>query len=98
MAKKGKTEFQLKVIGLVKDIRVKKDLSQSDIAFFLSVTSGYIGQIESVNSPSKYTLDQLNKLALEMDCSPRDFIPVEPIRENKIVRIKKPSKKTKPNN
>lgn len=93
MAEKGKTKFQLEVINLVKDIRTQKDLSQDDIAFFLNVTRGYIGQIESVNSPSKYTLDQLNKLALEMKCSPKDFMPPSPTVKNDIIYISKSPKK-----
>lgn len=93
MAKQGKTKFQLEVINLVKEIRIQQDLSQDDIADFLDVSRGYIGQIESVNSPSKYTLDQLNKLAVNMKCSPKDFIPATPILKNNIVHIKKSGKK-----
>lgn len=93
MAKKGKTKFQLEVINLVKEIRIRQDLSQDDIADFLDVSRGYIGQIESVNSPSKYTLDQLNKLAVDMRCSPKDFIPANPTLKNHIVHIRKSAKK-----
>ena len=93
MAKKHKTKFQLEVVNLVKEIRIQKDFSQDDIAFFLNVSRGYIGQIESINSPSKYTLDQLNKLALDMKCSPKDFMPSNPISKNDEVRINSTKKK-----
>ena len=97
MAKKHKTKFQLEVINLVKEIRTQKNLSQDDIAFFLNVSRGYIGQIESVNSPSKYTLDQLNKLALDMKCSPKDFMPLNPTLKNDVVHINQSAKKKKAN-
>jgi transcriptional regulator with XRE-family HTH domain len=93
MAKTYKTKFQLEVVNLVKEIRTKKGFSQDDIAFFLNVTRGYIGQIESINSSSKYTLDQLNILAFEMKCSPKDFIPEHAIEKNIPVNIKKSSRK-----
>jgi transcriptional regulator with XRE-family HTH domain len=93
MIKKYKTRFQLEVINQVKAIRMNKGLSQEDIAIYLNVTRGYIGQVESINSPSRYTLDQLNKLALEMQCSPRDFMPNEPIPLNDDVHAGKTTPK-----
>ena len=76
----GKTKFEIAVIDLVKEMRIKKKYTQDDIALFLNSTRGFIGQIESPNSSSKYNLDHLNKLAIEMGCSPKDFIPDKPIK------------------
>ncbi len=69
------------VIERVMEIRHKKGFSQEYIAAVLNLTKGFIGQIESPNNPSKYNLNHLNRLANEMNCSPQDFIPKEPIQE-----------------
>ena len=79
----SKTEIELYVINKVKEKRIKLNLSQEDIARILDFSRGFIGQIESPLSASKYNLNHLNKLALEMGCSIQDFIPELPIPENK---------------
>ena len=81
MAKKSK--FEIEVIDKVKELRLKKNLTQDDIAMFLNASRGFIGQIESPDSASKYNLNHLNKLAQEMGCSPKDFIPEKPVAESK---------------
>ena len=85
----SKTKFQYEVIQLVKAKRESKDLTQDDIADALKVSRGYIGQIESSNSSSRYTMDQLNSLALFFKCSPKDFIPEVPIKNNIPIKVKK---------
>ena len=76
-----KTKFEMAVIDNVAEMRRKKNLSQDDIAIILGLTRGYIGQIESPNSPSTYNLNHLNRLAYEFGCSPQDFLPSKPITE-----------------
>lgn len=76
-----KTKFELAVIQKVKDIRIEKELTQRDIAAILNFSEGFIGQIESPLHSSKYNLNHLNKLALEMGCSPKDFLPDTPYPE-----------------
>ena len=73
--KKGKSNFELAIVDLVRQKRRENKLTQENIATCLNVTPGYIGQIESLTEPSMYTHDQLNILAIEMDCSPKDFYP-----------------------
>lgn len=63
------------VINRVKEMRVQAGYSQEDIAVWLDVTSGFIGQIESRNYRAKYNLAHLNELAKKFKCSPRDFLP-----------------------
>ena len=77
----NKSKFEIAVIDLVKEMRIKKQYTQDDIAIFLNSTRGFIGQIESPNFDSKYNLDHLNKLAAEMGCSPKDFLPEKSIQE-----------------
>jgi transcriptional regulator with XRE-family HTH domain len=70
------------IVERVKKMRLEKDLTQDDIAMYLNISRGFVGQIESPNHQSKYSLDQLNKLAIEMDCSLHDFVPEKPIAES----------------
>jgi transcriptional regulator with XRE-family HTH domain len=60
---------------LVRDKRDERGISQAKIANLLNVTRGYIGQIETRSYSSMYKYDQLNKIAVYLECSPRDFIP-----------------------
>ena len=87
----AKTKFQYEIIQLVKALREEKGLTQDDIADALKVSRGYIGQVESPNYPSRYTVDQLNSLALFFKCSPKDFLPVNPIKKNVPIKVKKRS-------
>lgn len=57
-------------------------MSQEDLAFLLDTTRGFVGQVESPNNPTKYNLNHLNKLAFELGCSPKDFLPNMPILDN----------------
>jgi len=82
MAKKRKSKFELAVVEKVRLARIARNKTQPYLALLLDVTDGYIGQIESPKSLSKYTLDQLNKIAVDFNCSPKDFMPDEPIEVN----------------
>lgn len=81
MKKAGKSKFDIAVIARVKMIREEKGFTQDQLAFFLDTTPGYIGQVESPNTRSKYNLNHLNRLAFEMSCSPREFLPEKPFAE-----------------
>jgi transcriptional regulator with XRE-family HTH domain len=78
--KKVKSDFELAIVDLVRQKRRENKLTQENIAICLNVTPGYIGQIESLTEPSMYTHDQLNILAVEMDCSPKDFYPENAVK------------------
>ena len=41
--------------------------------------SGYIGQVESPKYRTKYNLNHINEIAKFLGCSPRKFLPEEPI-------------------
>jgi transcriptional regulator with XRE-family HTH domain len=77
-----KTEIELYVVNKVKERRIALNLSQEDIARILDFSRGFIGQVESPLSASKYNLNHLNKLALEMGCSVKDFLPDKPFEGN----------------
>lgn len=80
MARKSK--FEIAVIDKVKQMRMERNLTQDDLAAMLNTSRGFIGQVESPDSASKYNLSHLNKLAQEIGCSPRMFLPDKPIHES----------------
>ncbi len=77
-----KTKFDIAVADNVREMRIAKGFSQRYIASVLGVSAGFIGQIESTKSETKYNLNQLNRLAKEFNCSPKDFIPNTFIQES----------------
>jgi len=79
MAKMRKTEIELAVTQNVLRLRLARGLTQDDIAIMLQCSRGFIGQIESLNNPSTYSLNQLNQIAFELGCSLHDLIPAKPI-------------------
>lgn len=78
MSASRKSEIEAYAINKVKEKREQNKLSQSELATHLDVSNGFIGQAESPNSPTKYNLNHLNKLAIIFKCSVKDFIPDEP--------------------
>ncbi len=89
MNKPGKSKFDLAVIDLVKQKRTEIGWSQEDVASSLDVARAYIGQIESPHTRAKYNLNQLNRLSVDMKCSPREFIPVKGFEEKVVTGRKK---------
>ena len=77
----GKSEIELFVISKARALREDANLSQSELAFRLGVSNGFIGQVESMKSQSKYNLDHINKLASIFNCSPKHFLPDLPLKE-----------------
>ena len=82
MSSLKKTKFEMAVIDRVREMRLAKGYSQEMIAGFLNLTTSFIGQVESPNIPSKYNLNHLNRLAKELGCSPKDFIPDDFLEED----------------
>lgn len=73
-----KSKYELEIVERVIAFRINQKKTQSYIAMILNVTEGYIGQVESPKYPSMYTLNQLNELARDFNCSPKDFHPLMP--------------------
>jgi transcriptional regulator with XRE-family HTH domain len=69
----SKSDIDLYIIEKVKKLRNEYKYSQAVLAIKL-------GQIENPKNTCKYSMDQLNKLAIIFDCSPKDFLPEKPIQ------------------
>ncbi|WP_028284025.1 helix-turn-helix transcriptional regulator [Olleya marilimosa] len=56
-----KSDIQLNVINIVRELRNDNDLSQAGFADIIGVSYGMIGNIESTKFNHKYTIEQLQK-------------------------------------
>ena len=74
-----KSEIDLYIIDKIKTLRVANKFSQAALALKLGVSDAFIVQIENPKNRSKYSMVQLNKLAKIFNCSPRDFLPENPL-------------------
>ena len=80
MAVSLKTDIEAYVINKVREKRIERNLSQSELAVQLNVSNGFIGQAESSKSPTKYNLNHINSLAIIFNCSVQEFLPKEPFK------------------
>ena len=79
MSVSPKSEIETFVISKVRERREHQMMSQSELATHLDVSDGFIGMVESLKYPSKYSVEQLNRLAIILKCSIRDFFPEKPL-------------------
>jgi transcriptional regulator with XRE-family HTH domain len=76
-----KSEIDNFVISKVREKREHQKMSQSELATHLNVSDGFIGMIESSKYPSKYSVEQLNRLAIIFKCSIKEFFPDKPFNK-----------------
>jgi transcriptional regulator with XRE-family HTH domain len=77
------------IIEKVREKRIEKGISQEQLAYMLGRKSqGFIAQIESGKYPNKYNFQHINDLSIIFGCSPKDFLPDKPIKENVKERFK----------
>jgi len=69
------SNIELYVIDRVRNIRTEKNISQLELADKIGVSSGFIGQIESLKYNAKYNLNHVNKIAEVLEISPKDLLP-----------------------
>lgn len=75
----AKTAIDLFVVNKVRELRTKQNMSQAILAVKLEVSDAFIGAIENPKHRAKYNLGHINKLAVIFNCSPRYFLPENPI-------------------
>ncbi|HRN55623.1 MAG TPA: helix-turn-helix transcriptional regulator [Agriterribacter sp.] len=66
-------------IRKVKEKRIELGYSQAALSYELDVSASYIGQVESDNFKTRYTLERLNEIAKILHCSIHDFLPKQPL-------------------
>lgn len=67
------------IIDKVRDMRKELGLSQRDIAYQLDIDQSFLAAVESPKGRAKYNINHLNELAKIFKCSPRDFLPENPL-------------------
>jgi len=70
-------------------MRVALKISQVELSQRIGLNEGYIGKIEQPATRKKYNVRQLNAIAIALECSPRDFLPEQPVINEKIHRLVK---------
>ncbi|MNY68531.1 helix-turn-helix protein [compost metagenome] len=63
------------VINKARVLREGANMTQSELAFSLGVSNGFIGQVESSRYPAKYSMNHIDRMAKLFNCSPKDFFP-----------------------
>lgn len=70
-----KSDIDLFVINRIKEKRKELNVSQRGMAAILECSAGFIGQVESKKTETKYSVHQVYLIAKEFECSPADFFP-----------------------
>jgi transcriptional regulator with XRE-family HTH domain len=79
MADSFHTPIEKYVIDIVRSKRIEKGYSQKHLADLLDLSIGFIGDIENPKYRAKYNLTHINELAKIFECSPKDFLPPNPL-------------------
>ena len=72
--------FQDTVADIIRTKRRDKGKTQEDIADAIGVDTSFVGQIES--GKKYYNLEHINKIAIFLDCSPKELMPENFIKED----------------
>ena len=76
------------IITKVKEKREEKGISQSALSLAIGKSTSYVSDVEAQSKTAKYNIKSLNIIAIALGCSIKDFLPDEPIREEKYNFIK----------
>lgn len=72
------TQIEQYIIDRVKVLRTERGISQTELAYSIGVTKGFIAAVENPNQRAKYNINHLNELAKVFDCQFADFFPPAP--------------------
>ncbi len=76
------TPIEQYVIDKVREKRLKAGLTQAVLSVSMDLSPKFVGNVESVRADDKYNINHLNKLAIILECSIKDFFPDEPIQDS----------------
>jgi transcriptional regulator with XRE-family HTH domain len=69
------SDIETYVISVTRKLRIENGMTQSDLAFRLGVSSGFVGKVESSTTSSKYNLNHIQELSKIFNVSPTFFLP-----------------------
>lgn len=72
-------EIERFVIKRVKEIRENKNFTQVSLSLALGKSTTFISDIEAPSKKAKYNIKHLNEIARILNCSPKDFLPNNPL-------------------
>lgn len=78
-----KTKIEQYVIDRVREKRLEQKMSQSTLAYCLSLSRGFVGDTENPLKRAKYNLNHINEIAKIFNCSVTYFFPDQPFEDNK---------------
>lgn len=56
------TDYQREIVSKIRKLRESKGISQKQLAIELGISTGQMGNIESISHPHKYTLKQIKEI------------------------------------
>ena len=84
-----KTELQLNIINIIRELRLDNNLSQAGLGDVIGVSYGMIGNIESTKYPQKYTLKQIYTICEHFEYPvEKIFLDGEDLKKSKTEIIK----------
>lgn len=63
------------IIDFVTELRLKRQLTQADIATIIGVGRSFVNKVEDKKERAKYNVNHIDKLADHFGLSPKDFLP-----------------------
>jgi transcriptional regulator with XRE-family HTH domain len=67
-------------IQIMRKKRVEKNWSQQELAdYTTNISRSFIAQVENPHERARLNLEHINQLAKAFGCSPKDFLPAEPL-------------------
>lgn len=79
MKKPETTPVEQFAIDTVRTMRKAKGISQRELSALTELSIAFIANVESPKWRAKYNLNHLNEIAKALECSPKDFLPEEPL-------------------
>lgn len=73
------TPIEQYIIDRVKALRTERGISQTELAYSIGVTKGFVAAVENPNQRAKYNINHLNELAKVFNCQFSDFFPSTPL-------------------
>lgn len=73
------TDIDQYVIDRVRAKRIELNWTQDDLSAASGLSQGFIGDVESGTRSKKYNFKHVNIFAKAFKCSPKDFLPEQPL-------------------
>ena len=73
------TEIERYIMEKVKEKRKELKMTQAHLSFLLEKNDSFVAQVEANQNRLKYNINHVNALAKIFNCSPRDFLPENPV-------------------